>query len=344
MSIPSSRALVETTALTSFSQPFFNLPAHLWKIASAISSDLPFILQLLLKAIFQVFRQYLYGEPTGSEENGLNPLLDERRGESPGGMNMAPANPQFFIDDGRVIEDEDFLRRRSPILINQEDIPFEKLFGQLLRIGNGRGATDELRLRPVKTADPIQPSQDIGHMSAEDSPVGMQFVNHHKFQILEEVHPLRVVGEDACMKHVRVRDHNIPPGANGLPSILRSVSVIGERGDQFSDPLDEFLEFKHLILRKGFGREEIKCLRRRRLQLRAQHGKVITKGLPGGGWANDDDILSLMNRLDRIDLMGIELLDSLCFQSLPDDGVDELRKRAILPFPLPKNSKIGDTR
>jgi hypothetical protein len=51
-----------------------------------------------------------------------------------------------------------------------------------------------------------------------------------------------------------------------------------------------------------------------------------------------------MNRLDRIDLMGIELLDPLCFQCLPEDRVDELRKRAILPFPLLGNSKIRDAR
>jgi hypothetical protein len=40
--------------------------------------------------------------------------------------------------------------------------------------------------------------------------------------------------------------------------------------------------------------------------------------------------------------MGIELLNSLRFQSASDDGVDELRIRAILPFPLFKDSQIGN--
>jgi len=55
------------------------------------------------------------------------------------------------------------------------------------------------------------------------------------------------------MKHIRVGDHNVPAGPDGLPDILGSVSIVGERGDRFFDPLDEVLEFKHLILGKGFG-------------------------------------------------------------------------------------------
>jgi hypothetical protein len=44
-----------------------------------------------------------------------------------------------------------------------------------------------------------------------------------------------------------------------------------------------------------------------------------------------------MNGFNGIDLMGIELLDSFCIQCLPDHGLDKLRERAILPFPLLKN-------
>jgi hypothetical protein len=97
-------------------------------------------------------------------------------------------------------------------------------------------------------------------MSPEDSPIGMEFINHHKFQILEKVHPLRVVGKDSCMEHVRVGDHNIPAGPDGLTGILRSISIIGERSDRFFDSLDEILEFNHLVLGESLGGKEVKGL------------------------------------------------------------------------------------
>ncbi len=97
-------------------------------------------------------------------------------------------------------------------------------------------------------------------MSPEDPTVGMELIDHYKFQILKEVHPLGVMRKDARVKHVGVCDDHISPGPNGLPGVLGRVSVVGECGDRFSDPLDEILEFKHLILGEGFSREEIKGL------------------------------------------------------------------------------------
>src|SRR4030042_1326164 len=97
-------------------------------------------------------------------------------------------------------------------------------------------------------------------MRTEDTTVSVKFVDHHKFQILEESHPLRMMGKNARMKHIRVGDHNISLGANGLSGILRGISIISESGHRFSDPLNQVLELEHLVLGKGFCWKEIKGL------------------------------------------------------------------------------------
>src|SRR3990172_12501755 len=124
-------------------------------------------------------------------------------------MNRASTDAQLFIDHGRVIKDEDSLRRGGPALIDQVNICSQKLLSQLFRIGDGRRAADELRLRSIETADPVQPSQDIGHMRSEHSAVRMKLINYHKSQVLKKGHPFRVVGKDARVEHVRIGNDNI---------------------------------------------------------------------------------------------------------------------------------------
>src|SRR2546425_1858112 len=44
---------------------------------------------------------------------------------------------------------------------------------------------------------------------AVDAPVAVQLVHHHVAQVLKELPPLRVVGQDPLVEHVRVRDHDV---------------------------------------------------------------------------------------------------------------------------------------
>jgi hypothetical protein len=97
-------------------------------------------------------------------------------------------------------------------------------------------------------------------MRTENPSVSVEFINHYKFQILKEVHPLCVMGKDTRMKHIRIGDHDIPLGSDGLPRILWGIPIIGKSGNRLSNPLDEVLKLKHLVLGKGFRRKEIKSL------------------------------------------------------------------------------------
>ena len=97
-------------------------------------------------------------------------------------------------------------------------------------------------------------------MRAEDPSVDMEFIDYHKFQVLEEGYPFRMMRKDSGMKHIRVRDHNIPLVPNRFPGIRRGISIIGERGYRFFNPSDQALELKHLVLGKGLRWEEIEGL------------------------------------------------------------------------------------
>ena len=41
-------------------------------------------------------------------------------------------------------------------------------------------------------------------MAAEHAPVGVYLIDDHEFEAFEELHPLRLVGQDGRMQHVRV--------------------------------------------------------------------------------------------------------------------------------------------
>jgi hypothetical protein len=53
----------------------------------------------------------------------------------------------------------------------------------------------------------------------------MQFVNHHIFQVCEELLPFGVMGENACVKHIGVGHHDMALLADGLAGIIRSIAI-----------------------------------------------------------------------------------------------------------------------
>ncbi len=64
--------------------------------------------------------------------------------------------------------------------------PVDQLTGQLLWIANGRGAGDVGRLAAVVRTNPVEPAEQVQHMRAKDAAVGVQFVDHHVFQLREK--------------------------------------------------------------------------------------------------------------------------------------------------------------
>ncbi len=53
-------------------------------------------------------------------------------------------------------------------------------------------------------AQPQQTSEDVGDVAPEDAAVGVQLIDHDQPQLLEELEPLGVMGQDSGVEHVRV--------------------------------------------------------------------------------------------------------------------------------------------
>ena len=65
-------------------------------------------------------------------------------------------------------------------------------------------------------------------MRAEHAAVGVQFVDHHVAQVLEELRPFGVVGQNALMQHVGIRYHDVAARAHRLARVARRIAIEGK--------------------------------------------------------------------------------------------------------------------
>ncbi len=154
-------------------------------------------------------------------------------------------------------------------------------------------------------------------MGTEHTTIGVKFIDNDVFQVLKECDPFGMVGEDAGMKHVRIGDNDVPFGSNGLSSILRGISIIGERADRPCRCLDQLLKLTHLVLGKGLCRKEIDGPNGWIFQLIIENGKVITEGLPRSRRCDHYHILASTNCVKAHPLVRKELLYPLLFEGFP---------------------------
>jgi hypothetical protein len=100
-------------------------------------------------------------------------------------------------------------------------------------------------------------------MAAKNSPIIVEFINHHVFEIFEKFYPFSMMGQNSRMEHIWIGDDNVALTANCFSGILGSVSIIGKNFDFFFQKIDDFIQFGPLILRKSLGREKINSPGRR---------------------------------------------------------------------------------
>jgi hypothetical protein len=68
---------------------------------------------------------------------------------------------------------------------------------------------DVLRLHAVEAHTRSSRRSTLRHVRAEHAAVGVHFVDHHVLQVLEELRPLGVVGQDRLVQHVGIADHDL---------------------------------------------------------------------------------------------------------------------------------------
>src|SRR5574341_2009693 len=105
----------------------------------------------------------------------------------------------------------------SAVVVDQDDVLFGDFFCQLSRSGDGGRAEDKLWFRAVKCANSFQSSHDISQMRAKNSPIMVDFVNHHKFQILKNPVPSCVKGQNPGMQHIRIGDNDLSHSPDSFP-------------------------------------------------------------------------------------------------------------------------------
>ncbi len=195
------------------------------------------------------------------------------------------ADAELMVDDRRVDEDEELLAARRAALVDELERLLGEPLGELARVRNRRRRAEKDRVRSVVPADAAQPPQHVAQVAAEDAAVGVQLVDDHVAQVLEQLRPARMVREDARMHHVGIAEHEVGTRPNRAARVLRRIAVVREDADAFPsltlNRLAHRLELGELILRQRLGRKQIQRAARRSPEgSRAEPARCNTASCP----------------------------------------------------------------
>ena len=154
------------------------------------------------------------------------------------------------------------------------------------------------------------------------TPVGVQLVDHDDPQLLEQLEPLGVVGQDRGVEHVRVGDDDLAGAADRRPDGRRRVAVVRRGRDaQVSCP-GELGELGDLVLAEGLGGKQEEGPRRWVVGQGLEGGQGVAQRLARCGGRHHHDVLAGPDGLDRRGLMDVQLGDPAARQATHDARVE----------------------
>src|ERR1041384_5888326 len=103
---------------------------------------------------------------------------------------------------------------------------FDEVFRKLFGVANRCRGKDELWIGSIKARHTFETSDYVGNMRTEDATIGMRFVNDHKAQTGEEIAPVGVMRQDACMEHIGIAQYDMSIFTNRGAGRLRRIAVI----------------------------------------------------------------------------------------------------------------------
>jgi hypothetical protein len=159
----------------------------------------------------------------------------------------------------------------------------------------------------------------------------MQLVQDDVAEVLEQLHPLRVVREDPLVEHVGVRDDDVGAGADRLARVLRRVAVVGEGADVGAEGLDGRVQLGELVLGERLGREEVERSHIRVLQDRVEDGKVVAERLAGGRRRDDHRAPPGPDGVAGLALVRVQPLDPARAQDLEELRMEVGREVRVAP-------------
>ena len=118
--------------------------------------------------------------------------------------------------------------RRAAVVDRDERQP-DEAFGERLGVGDGGRGEHELRVAAVVRAEAPQAADHLGHVPAEHAAVDVGLVEHDVAQMVQELGPALVAGQDADVEHVGVGEQDGRAAPDARPLGARRVAVV-ERG------------------------------------------------------------------------------------------------------------------
>ena len=275
-----------------------------------------------VEVLARVLREQLDARARAGEDDRLDVLGLQLREHLGGGARHAAADAELGVHDLGVVEPDEALAAGRAVVVDEVDRAAGERGGVRGGVGDGGRAADEDGVAAVEAADALQPPQHVGDVRAEDASIAVQLVDDDVAQVLEEPHPLRMVGEDAAVQHVGVRDHDVPGDAGGAPRARGGVAVVGLRADLAARGVGERAQLLELVLRERLRREEVERARRGVREDRAQHGHRVAERLARRRRRDDDLVAAGEGARDGARLVGVRSLDAARAQRRDDARVD----------------------
>ena len=166
-----------------------------------------------------------------ARRNGSAQRCGERQRRAP--------RPGRRVDDRRVHQQQVLLAGRRAVAVDQPDGAADERLGELGRVPDRGRAAHDHGVAAVVGAQPQEPPQHVGDVGAEHAAVRVQLVDDDDPQLLEQLEPLGVVGEDRRVEHVRVRHHDLPGLADRRADRRGRVAVVAGRRDLEAGVPDE---------------------------------------------------------------------------------------------------------
>ena len=290
-------------------QPSLDRPALRRQVAAAVAADATARPVALAQRLAEAGQQQLDRDARPPEDDGLAPGAQERQRPALGQRHGRAARAARRFDEGRVDEQDVALAGRGAVAVHQPCRSPGQHRRELARVPDRRRAADDDRPAAVVRADPQEPAQDVGDVAAEHAAVGVQLVDDDELELLEQLEPLRVVGEDRRVEHVRVGHDDLARRPDRGPDRRRGVAVVRRGDDRQAGRCRQLAELRHLVLAERLGREEEQGARRRIVGDGLERRERVAQGLARRRRRHDDDVLAGVDRLDGLGLVRVQLLD-----------------------------------
>src|SRR5260370_33186233 len=235
----------------------FNFASFVRKVAATVAANGFWFSRMLRIRLLQIGEKNFRVQARIGEDDGLQIAFQKFLRDARGFIDVAAANAQRAIHAGWVVKHEDFFRGWCAVRMEDFDFGFEKACSEVAGVGDGCGATNKLRIAAVKSCDAAEAAQNIAQVAAEDAAVGVQLLEDDVGHIFEEARPACVMRKDSGMQHVRVGQDDVAFFANRPAGVGGSIAVVSENAEADVQTMVEVVKFGELILREGFGGEEV---------------------------------------------------------------------------------------